>query len=1525
MKSNTKASIKSKVKAARFRRSLLATSCVLAMGAGSAVAQTSTYLYDPVTPPIQTQLPLSGFLIEDLNIQINTAIGIGIAASSNNILMGVTLSPIILPGVPAPATVTNNSVLATAAGNTYSTPAGSPAPPAGPVLLGTLGTGDSLGVFSGQVQGGLAAMPVTSDITNGDVRISVSQLDSRTNILSGNKVEASTTLNQSTQTASGQLPIGYSNSQTGSIVASSTTTINSTITGSIAVITHQNALDGGARAGSHATVSGSDIALTLSQTTGGPITASQTVNTNTIAADFQGNSSTNVFEAAAGSAPVAGSVVVSNGQSNAEVALIGGSAAALTASVATSAIGADFRFGIAANATELNGPLVVSGNTISASSTGNNATETSVGSTFAGNAIILGKGVDLAGVGSSRNNQLTIGASTLSARVEADLALLNAQGNQGVLGTTGLNSTVNAGAIKVQGDNLLAGGTISLSTNTVAASVTGNDAINRIQTDGINVTGSVAAANLQVNDAVQMIATNTGANISVNVGTLVGAPDVSGTVTANGNAISALAQGSSASTIVSLGATNLTLVSSDTGAVANTAGFGAVSTTTGVGATASNMQGNYGAAVPITSTVTGGNVQANFVDQLGGVTQVGLNAATVTLNGNSITSAATGNNAFTGLAAGQAPIFDINGVLIAAGTTNVSGSAAVVNGQFNGNLISGTVTNSGVSINALDSVGSNLTANSNTLSASGTANSAVNSLTANASTLTVLASPFVATGAAATNSTAGTSTSGAAFALASGQRNEAAVVSSNISSSPFVAIDITGGAGIDGGNLTVESNTVSSTTRGNIVSNTLGLTDDNLFTSTGTAGQVASLSTFQQNAVTGTSTATVQKTGGNLALGITYDGAVDTANLTVSTNAVAASNTGNSSTNMLNVAVNNYGSTAGATSGVLSSTPQVSPDTVSLVNNEFALVNRQIDSVSGGRTATVQGVNLGIETNAGGSGITNSNQTVSSNSLTALARNNDSSNVLAVAGADSSTLTTGAGLLNDQSSTTAVGATITQSRIRIQTGTGAIADSNLSVSSNLISGEAVGNATGNLLAISSTNLTGNASVPATGGASINGGTGLLTINSDFGLGNVQRQTGDVTSTVRSGMRINFNNSNTTDGSLTMTGNAVKAVAQSNSATNDAVLAGTNVTASAAIASYQSGTGVVQAVQTTQVVENTTFGMIGTSTTDTPVTVSNNAVFVAAGQNEAFSTLIVQGTTLAGQGFNNPSAYDATTGIAITGSDFSITNVQTGLGSVSSSATAGLIGTRIESITGSSLAVSGNTVTSRALVNNTVNSLVLNASSPGATLTATGAVNNVQTNTAGTGVSASILATDIGIAPQTGGSVVLANTLATISGNTLAAAAGGNTANNSLEATATASIGGSLVAPTFAVLNYQNNAAAVSANVTTATIGVNINTAGSDIQNSTLSVIGNNIRATGYGNSATNSLAMTSLVGTGNQASASLYNRQVNTGTVTTTITGANIGIFGSISTAGGGASVVSGNTSLAQSVGNSATNTISSR
>ncbi|MDB5940417.1 MAG: S-layer family protein [Polaromonas sp.] len=1445
---NTHKSNSSHSTSGRFQRSALAAACAVAVGGfavSGAHAQSMSY---NLTFPAATQAfgPVSYL---DKYIQNAQSTASLLTGEVTDVFVGSTFVTSSLGA--SPVTVSNNSSTALAIGNIVD-----------PNLINLFliqPLSGSAGILSGQIRGGVTTA-TQAGVTMGVVETAQAPAPIT---ISGNTIAASTTLNKATSTIAGAIPTGYASGVQGSAIAGYTTGgITGTITGSVGLTSEQTAFNAAAKAGSLARNTGSAVTLDLNATTGSTASSPLTLTGNAITSAFGANAATNTVSATATASPVfKGTVAVNNGQANIET---GGGGVAPTASIAGSGVTADITSGLVAPTT-LTAALNVSGNTMDAGSTGNAAS----------NAIVFAAGLDVTGNGSPVANSLINGASTLTATAAADLVLLNGQGNQG----TRLDSVIANGNITVKADTIGGGGSISANTNTVGASSTGNQSSSLIAANSTNFTATAAAANSQSNDATPILATNSLGAITVGVGKT--GFTVTGPVTASANTIGAAAQGSVATTALSIASTNFSTLQPgglSSQVVANTAGFGSVSALSG--ASANNLQGNYGATTPIAAQVTNGTIAVNLADQSSSA-PVALSAASVTLDGNAIDASASGNSA---------------GTAIVLSGTNGAAQASVGNTQFNGNLITGAVTNSGVTLTSGGVAASALTLTDSTIAASALANNAVNSVSANVTNLITGSSSMASANAATTNGVI--AQTDVNFGIASGQRNEASVSAVNNSAGPSAAIlaGFTGTAGISANSsLTASDNRVAADTTGNQVANTLSIASVNLDTASNAATQIGGISSLQINAVGDVANATVGgSTSAVTRVGIEYAQSLAASTLTVSGNAVASTSLGNQATNLLSVAGGSLTSLAPTTPTGLTSA------VAGTIQNEFALLNRQADAVGNGRTALTDGVAIGISNAGVLAGVSGSSLTVSNNTSTAEARNNTATNEANLTGF--SALSSGAGLLNQQSSSTAVTANVQNGSVRISAPLTTVGNSSLTMTGNAVQALAVGSSADNSVTVQAGNLSGNASLTASGIPTI-AGAGVLLAQADYNLVNEQSQAGSVDALASTPVRIMLGDSTVNGSNLTLSTNVVQAIGQATSAVNGLSLSGTNVTnITGELASSQTTAASVNATLTPEPGGQGTVLINALSVSGTPVAVTGNQQLASAGQNQAFNTQSVTATSIAGK--------------ALGGSfDFLTDNTQRASGSVNASSQPGQTGLLVDTATGGSIAVSGNTAAANANSNDSANRLSLTATS---TVAATGLVVNDQatSSTVTSTVGQVGSAASVGVTPTSAPTTFTGTTVA-VAGNTLEARADGNNAVNALTAGGASVAGGSSLAGNgFITANIQAATNAISAASTVGVIGATVG-----VGNSTpFSVTGNTVSAAANANKADSAQTLAA-VGT-LTASGAVANQQTSvTGALTASVTTATVGLAGVAANSLTASPVaVTGNSLTAQAGRNSANN-----
>ena len=395
-------------------------------------------------------------------------------------------------------------------------------------------------------------------------------------------------------------------------------------------------------------------------------------------------------------------------------------------------------------------------------------------------------------------------------------------------------------------------------------------------------------------------------------------------------------------------------------------------------------------------------------------------------------------------------------------------------------------------------------------------------------------------------------------------------------------------------------------------------------------------------------------------------------------------------------------------------------------------------------------------------------------------------------------------------------------------------------------------------------------------------------------------------------------------SSSLTGNTLKALAQSNSASNEIKLNITEFTgATAGVVSYQNSTAAVSA--SLSPAGSGLFAITTGDVTGGSISVSGNTASALAGINEAFNTLTVTGANLLGRGADVSSSV----GIASsTGADFAVMNAQSASTSAAATVDVGTSGFGTTgSFTGGSVAITGNAVLARASANTANNALTLTASSG---LDASGVVNNVQDMANSSTVKATVssgasLGAEFGT--SSGGAVV------TVKDNTVTAQATGNVANNALNATATSGItaaGSSPSSPTFAVLNSQSTGTSPTGEgvygIQSAINGITVGGAqlNGALNGGSFNASGNQLTSVAYGNSASNAVNVSTLAPGLNTASASITNVQYNMASINASVSAASVQGSGAVGVSGGSVSI-SGNSIVAMAVGNRSVNSITGR
>ncbi|WP_426701649.1 beta strand repeat-containing protein [Rhodanobacter sp. Col0626] len=1331
-----------------------------------------------------------------------------------------------------------------------------------------------IGILSGQ----FATAGVSTQVDHDNIGLDVTDYTAGDAAVTGNTLNSTTLVNGASNRATGALNTTPFSSALAGQVSVDYTPAGADVAAAGGVTIGNAQVAGGVT--SSARITDSNISLVDAGVSG---SAPVDVSGNAVTAADTGNRGDNRFSATAGAVSYAGAVGVVNGQVN-----IGGDT---TAAILDTDIGAELDSPVYA------GELSVTGNTMSASAQGNDAAAVDAsGVLVRGNTISFGQGINVTGVNDSASLDLSIGAAGVTDGVHgtaaADLALLNTQGNQGgTIGGSIVDSRIGA---EVGG---LTGGSLTATQDHMAASAGGNSAINLVSANGASFDASVAVGNQQANDRTAIQASA----IGLMVGTL-GTGDVTGDVTVGSSSIAASANGNSAQTVVDLQASNLD--------AAGTLRAGALSTSTSLGLDHSNanygdpgvmvgnLQGNYGADTTIGAQVADSLLGAMYAGDV-------LNNDT-SVDYGTIAATASGNSASTSLAA--------------AGTTGAL-KAVLGSGQYNANAITAIASGNflGTGSEGGGFAGSNLTVGGGSLNASASANQATNSLTTAFDSSLTLASSVNANGSVM-DANGGSNNAQAALNLLNNQTNDGADVTA------VTADGEIGVVGLDafGDSVTVQGNSAGASAIGNSAGNTLAPAAGNLVH--GGNGDLAALGNLQL--MSGDSTATVSGVG----MGYAFAGEAGSLTGTVSGNTMNAFAGGNMAGGD-GTAGNSL--TASGTSLVDSGAAYVDASynagTSALAAlASFTLQNAQT-STSGERSATIDGGSIG------GSAVivaTDSNQSVTGNSMSADARDNYAVNSLGL-DFDGSLTTTGM-LQSAQTSTGGMTGVVSDSAIGL---TAAQIDAgSLTVTNNGVSAKAVANTASNQFSVQASGLSGNAGdgylstlgvlADAAGyrGAVALGGTSMIV--ADYGLSNVQTRSGDSIAPSATGIQIGVSadTGDITGSPTTVSDNAVTVLGQGNSAGNGLALSGSSIDASAAILNSQSTSSAVNASASNIHVDiSADDGLFG----GMPLTVSGNSVDVSTGLNNATNALSVDAANtvngqvgLAGASTDNES-FDGFAGAV---ADFAVTNLQVG----TSAATASLIDARVGILAGDdiagtegSLTVTGNQLDAQASGNNAGNSVALNGAG---SVGATAAVHSQQTN--GGAIATTVSGVDVSAGNRDTGNGDIVSQAVTLADNRVSGSASGNSASNAISVGSAALNAGfvgtegnssdvSTAIADYALNNVQGNTAAISSTMSNVTIGSNLSGGAGAVLNSHAAIGSNMVMASASGNSAGNSIMLASVAG---MPSAALTSSQVNTASVTASISGAHIGMIAS------GLSnspvTVSGNSITANAVGNSAINHI---
>lgn len=1087
--------------------------------------------------------------------------------------------------------------------------------------------------------------------------------------------------------------------------------------------------------------------------------------------------------------------------------------------------------------------------------------------------------------------------------------------------TTGTEVSVTVGAttrgsyaVKDSTDGATATGntvaqSLTLSATTISASSDigiDNDALK------LDISGKAMGAVVQTNTITDVSATNLNSDMKV-----IGGNADSSALSLTGNTQDASATGNSSTQGVSLSATTL-----------STGGTYATVDTVGT----QDLDANGKVVAASLQLNTDSTVEAYATDATATLDVGAATSAAVAMTGNTQSSGATGSTATNGLS--------LSGTTVGAGAVVVSqqendATSTVLAQTQSSMLLQADSLNTGASTKLTE----------NTIQSRATGVTTANTMTVDATTVT-LAAPD---GDVATTIASNAGTMEAAYAMLNDQQvaGDVTATTKAESTSSAIKLNVTETAGVVGGSTVQnDSNTLSARAQGATTSNTLTLGVAGTL-SQGTqdpavAGDIANAAAIGnvQTVSNGADVKATVDTGTADSIATSVAGVLTSSSLSSSSNRLQATAEGATATNKLTASATTL--TLGADTGTGANAPESAYDlttATATADSAFSVANVQN---SGDGTISAKLLDPAtVATNVDGN-VSASSVAANGNGFDAFATSNKATNSVALSG---TTVTTDAGIVSAQSSNAdvvsligysdaaspAAGTSPDDAGVTIDLG-GTVDDSAVSVNANVIRGSAVANTSSNTMTASANSLTGDGTAVQASASGDTSASGDSTATGDYSLANWQSLGSSATSTTKIAASYGIDQADNEDGDqllsdsrLSVSNNVQFGEALGNSATNRIALtatdSGSGIDPTAALSNVQDGdTADVEASSRMNVFANG-------EALNSSIALNNNSNTSLGVINNASNTVSVSAVKL--DGANSTASF--ATGTDTATADYAMLNLQSAGGDLDSTATTTLFNTDYADTAGalgtedSKVAINGNATTAEASANRVANVMQFSAVDNGATA----ALGNSQSSTASVDATATTTAT-FAIKTTGADNVAVDGSAVNMDGNSTTALARGNSASNAMTYSVGATYSGvdgaaitgtSSAAATAVVLNDQYNGGAVNALAQNAVYSVAFNdgASGTAASGSAFSNSNNAVNALAYGNSAVNSLNM-STFGAGLPSSA-VSSVQANNGVVTATATGVQFSMAATGSTTG---SVMrsTGNSVTAQAVGNSSVSTI---
>jgi hypothetical protein len=1115
---------------------------------------------------------------------------------------------------------------------------------------------------------------------------------------------------------------------------------------------------------------GGNIAVTVDHLEGG--TGSITAEGNRQTSSTTGNLAGNLVAVYGGVGPAtsfSGSAAANNLQLNSNVGLLA-QTSATSLQVTIDNAGADVDTVV--------GAVSVNDNQI------RSTTEGSAGST---RVIVSATNFSTAETGPTPRTAQAVTTTTGSASIQTGIVANNVQSNLAPGNATFQALVTDATVAARVVDALSSGSSFNVNDNLIRADVAGNSSLGQVSLSGTDANNIEAAvANTQVNLAPLTGSITGGSGVSLSTSGLSN----SSNATAQDNTVAASATGNTATNLNSAVFTNAQVGT----------GFGLPGAAEAV---ASNSTANSSAAMAVVSaqsnnallTVTNTTTNNYVLINAGSDTlNLGVAASNLTAKGNTAEALARGNNAS-------------NEISIVATTLTTAGGAAsgvagIANSQRNlgsmvvaaGDAGGGSATDPLIGIQfqqALEVAGgirSTATVDDNKLLATAEGNRADNRLGMSGSLTS--AAPIVGNISGFANSGAGTVQG--ELGIVNFQEDNLAAVATRSATITAGRIGIATGsdaiagvvANITSADLTVSNNRIEADARNNdaVNSGSIG--------TTAAAVPLANTTFGVLNIQAGSTAVTAGATG---TIGITAPVTVTTildSNFSVTgTNLVKAEAVGNNATNALTV---NAVILAGNALGGAAASGTDTNAGVVLVEAAYSLANSQAHTTGLLQSNITGSALVGF---AGQTFGTTSRITVEDAAITGRAQANSAQNFLELnaTGIGSAVNGATAAVASNQSNTgSPVAVTQTAASGNIAFGvlaTSITGSASAVVQRNVNTIQAGQNEAVNQLFVGGTSITGVAAGHTQVVTAVAAGAAL--VGTEYAVSNVQVASGgQTTATANPGLSgINLTGALDTTGSISVVRNETIVSALGNSSPvldattglggNRLVLSGTTVaTATAGLLNRQTASGAITAEQL--LTGSTSFGVLAASQTGTDITVTNNAIRVTGGSNDAAINAVVVAASgiTGGVGAGGNSVNLA--GTTVVGTDFSSTNAQVASGAITVASTPGLVGIGITGTAASAdFDVSDNAVDITGRANNAANAVQLGTTAAplSSSNLATAGVANRQDATGAITVDQNLSAAGGTTFGVTAGGATVTSLNQTISRNTLTATGRQNEASN----------------------------------------------------------------------------------------------------------------------------------------------------